>query len=44
MTFIVHTLIVRVEIVYSDLVLESSINEATSELMIDGNDSTVQSL
>jgi cell division protease FtsH len=29
--------------VYSDLVLESSINEITSELMVDGNDGTVQS-
>ncbi|GKU27176.1 ATP-dependent zinc metalloprotease FtsH [Clostridium folliculivorans] len=29
--------------VYSDLVLESSINEVTSELMVDGSDSTVQS-
>ncbi|GFP74145.1 ATP-dependent zinc metalloprotease FtsH [Clostridium fungisolvens] len=29
--------------VYSDLVLESSINEVTSELMIDGNSGTVQS-
>ncbi|GKU32619.1 ATP-dependent zinc metalloprotease FtsH [Clostridium folliculivorans] len=29
--------------VYSNLVLESSINEVTSELMVDGSDSTVQS-